>query len=85
MDRVVRRLRNRRLDMSGSSIPSDSTVIAAVDDAPYALSLEEVVMRVGGDPEEVRATLERLVMEGHLKMTADRASRAYYALGIQLK
>jgi hypothetical protein len=82
---VVRRLREVDLQDAGLPVPDDAAVIAALDDAPYALSLAEVVARLGGDPEILRASLERLAVEGYVKMTADRATRAYYTRSIRVK
>jgi len=63
----------------------DERVRRAVDDAPYAIGLDEVARRVGAKDAAVLAALERLAVAGRMWMTADRATRAYYIHSAQLR
>ena len=56
----------------------DEKVFAALDAAPYALSLRELTQRVQEAESAVADALERLVAGGRVNMTADRTTRAYY-------
>jgi DNA-binding MarR family transcriptional regulator len=58
--------------------PLDQTVFAALDQAPYALSIGELSRRVHETEPVVTRALERLVAAGRVKMTADAKTRAYY-------
>ena len=64
--------------MSDSQAALDDTVVKALDQAPYALSLAELARRVSRHEQVVEATLLRLITAGRVKMTADSRRRAYY-------
>ena len=64
--------------MSDSQGALDDTVVKALDQAPYALSLAELARRVSRHEQVVEAALLRLITAGRVKMTADSRTRAYY-------
>ena len=64
--------------MSDSEGALDDTVVKALDQAPYALSLAELARRVSRHEQVVEAALLRLITAGRVKMTADSRTRAYY-------
>ncbi|TLZ76663.1 MAG: hypothetical protein E6K11_10850 [Methanobacteriota archaeon] len=64
--------------MSDSQGTLDDTVVKALDQAPYALSLGELARRVSRQEQVVEAALLRLITAGRVKMTADSRTRAYY-------
>jgi len=64
--------------MSDSQAALDDTVVKALDQAPYALSLAELARRVSRHEQVVEAALLRLITAGRVKMTADSRTRAYY-------
>jgi len=64
--------------MSDSQGALDDTVVKALDQAPYALSLAELARTVSRHEQVVEAALLRLITAGRVKMTADSRTRAYY-------
>ena len=69
----------------GQSAEWDEAIARALELAPFALSLEELIARIGGTPAEIVPALTRLAEGGRVKMTADRVNRAYYVRTEQLR